>query len=232
MRQASRSTWASSGTRKEWTSFDLGLRCDFGQLGTSSPSAQSARWLGRKSQGLPLVSRLRNSARQLCGEAALLHDQVAAHVGDLRHVLDEDRAGLHAGPAGGARPERLVHDPPAHQGQLSSASSCRVVCAAVAPDRGQLLQRPALVVFGEVDAGRLQEVLLHVQDQLLGRQRLVGQPRGAGVLAAPALGAGVGVHQVLPPEVLDLGRAQRLLVLDPLLRCSVIGSIAPLGVRS
>ena len=43
-------------------------------------------------------------------ETVLGHHQVAAHVDDLRHVLDEDRAGLHAGAAGRAVPEDRVGD--------------------------------------------------------------------------------------------------------------------------
>ena len=81
----------------------------------SRPLAQSARVRLLNCQGLPLCLQIAEGAVQFVGDAALLHHQVAAHVGDLGHMLDEDRAGGHAGAAGGAGPERLVHDHPAGQ---------------------------------------------------------------------------------------------------------------------
>src|SRR6185436_2813811 len=43
-------------------------------------------------------------------EATLNQHEVAPHVHDLWHVLDHDRARLHAGPAGRAVPENGVRD--------------------------------------------------------------------------------------------------------------------------
>ena len=54
---------------------------------------------------------------KLRGEAALLHHQIASHVRYFGDVLDKDGARLHARPASGTRPERFVHDPPAHEGE-------------------------------------------------------------------------------------------------------------------
>ena len=65
--------------------------------------------------------------------------------------------------------------------------------------------------------GVFKEVFLHIEDQLFGRQRLVGEPGRAGILAPPAFCAGISVHQVFPPEVSHRRRAQCLLVLDLLL---------------
>src|SRR5256885_16435714 len=43
-------------------------------------------------------------------EVAFFHDQVAAHIDDLRHMLDGDRAYLHAGAAGGAGPQSVIRN--------------------------------------------------------------------------------------------------------------------------
>ena len=155
--------------------------------------------VGGTPRGCLSVSRLRKSAGQLGREAALLHDQVAAHVGDLRHVLDEDRAGLHAGAAGGARPERLVHDPAADQGHAPRLRLRCIACLTPSSPRvASCCSGPLRSCLARSQRAGFEEMLLQVEDQLLGRERLVGQPGGAGVLAAPALGAGVGVHEVFP----------------------------------
>ncbi len=58
---------------------------------------------------------------RLAGHARLVEHEVAAHVDDLGHVLDEHRALVHARAARGARPERLVEDRAAEQRTLLTA---------------------------------------------------------------------------------------------------------------
>ncbi len=57
---------------------------------------------------------------QLGGERRLDQHLVAAHVDDVVHVLDVDRALLHAGAAGGARPQHVRVDDPAGLDQLDA----------------------------------------------------------------------------------------------------------------
>ena len=59
----------------------------------------------------------------------------------------------------------------------------------------------------------LVEVVLELGHQQLGRERLAGQPRGAVVLAAPALGARVQVQELPPREAVDAAHAVLLEVL-------------------
>ena len=73
---------------------------------------------------------------------------------------------------------------------------------------GQLL---AFGVGGGQQVRRLGErVIAQVQDDLLGRQRLAGDPGRALRLAPPALGAGGHVQHALPGEVLDLAQAEHV----------------------
>src|SRR6266542_5660501 len=72
-------------------------------------------------------------------------------------------------------------------------------------------QRLTLAAWRQHGRAVLQEVVLEVEHDVLGGERLAGAAGGAGVLAAPALCAGVGVEQVLPTKVDDLAGAERLL---------------------
>ena len=65
--------------------------------------------------------------RELLREAAVLQDQVPAQADDLVHVLDGDRAGLHAGAAGQAVPDRVVRDGGVHEraGDGLGPEACR-----------------------------------------------------------------------------------------------------------
>ena len=107
-------------------------------------------------------------------ESRLLHDQEAPHVDDLRNRLDEDRALLVAGAAGGARPDHILADHAAHQG----------------------LAVPVPLAMG-------QQVVAKVDDEPLRRERLPRRPGGAGVLTPAALGAGHEVQEVLARKRLD-----------------------------
>ena len=136
--------------------------------------------------------------RLLCRsrDARLLHHQVAAHVDDRGHMLDQHRALLHAGHARAAGPQRLVLHVVAHQ--LATDLLGRILA------RDQ--ERPGVV-----------HVRLQVLDDRHRRKRLARRVGRAGVRAAPAAHARVGVEELLPGEVLDLACAQTRALLDQLL---------------
>ena len=113
-----------------------------------------------------------------------------------------------AGAAGHARPQHVgVDDRAAGRlpGQSLGLSDQRPL--GLGEDvGGQLVP----VTLGGEGVGRLRErVVAQVQDQHLGRQRLLGVPRRALRLATTALGAGRHVEQALPAEVLDRPDAER-----------------------
>ena len=118
-------------------------------------------------------------------------------------MLDEDRAGLHAGAAGGAGPERFVDDHAADQRHARLLDQAPAL--PLTPDPAASRATSRLALRGDQAGPRRQNVLLQVEDQLLGRERLVGLPGRAGVLAAAALGAGVEVEDVLAAQVLRRG---------------------------
>ena len=90
--------------------------------------------------------------------------------------------------------------------------------ASAVPTRGRsasALTASAELVAGFVgvgqQVGRLGErVVAQVEDELLGRQRLAGDPGRALRLAAAALRAGAQVEQALPGQVLDLADAEHV----------------------
>ena len=72
---------------------------------------------------------------------------------------------------------------------------------------------PAARFFCEQPVGVGEHVVAQVHDEELRRQRLAGVPRRALGLAAPALGAGGHVEQLLPGEVLHAAGTEDGLVL-------------------
>ena len=145
---------------------------------------------------------------ELGGEVALHQREVAPHVEDLVEDLDVDRADLVARLARRARPHLLRRDALEHR--VGGDGDVRV-----------------LPTGGDTDgvAGRGHH-LADLQHDLAWVERLAGGVRRAHRRAATAHGAGVGVEQLLPGEVLDR-RA-------PKVSSSVsirlgIGFIAPLG---
>ena len=120
------------------------------------------------------------------------------------HVLDEDRAGVHAGAAGRAVPEHLVVDDVADH-LLVRRVRRRGAVVTVARGREQAT---GLLV---------EQVILEVQNQILGGQLLAANARGTFRLTPPALSATVGIEQILPGELLDLRDADGLVPLQPLL---------------
>ena len=135
--------------------------------------------------GIGLVLHGPVGATQLGGEVGFHEGEVAAHVEDLVEDLDADRAGHVAGPTRGAGPEFLWSDAFGHEvglhGDLGNGA-----------DRGRR----------RWCAGR-SHYFADLEDDLSGIEGLAGGVRGAHHRAASTDGAGVGVDQLLPGEVLD-----------------------------
>ena len=135
-------------------------------------------------------------------ERGLDHDLVAAHVEDVVDVLDVDRALLDAGAAVGAGPQHVRVDDRRASADQAAASASRV------RDVLSMLLARSSSPMQAARVRRLGGVVALVEDEHLGRQRLVGVPRRALRLATAALGAGVEVQQALPGGVLDLAAAE------------------------
>ena len=129
---------------------------------------------------------------QLGREARLGEHEPAAHVHDLRHVLDEDRAGVHAPAAGGAGPQHIVVDDVADQGLLRGLRSRQ------AQQHRRFLEEP----------------LPQVQDQPLRVELLAAHVGRAARGTAAALGAVVGVEEILPGHVGQIAGPEGLRVLE------------------
>ena len=146
---------------------------------------------------------VREGSGQLGREARVLEDQVAPQPDDLVDVLDDHRAGLDAGTAGHAVPDRVVRDRGVHdrRRQAGRVGSGVVEVVGVADDRRVRDEvDPVLGVHGH---------LPDAHDERLGVEWLAGRIGRAGVLAAAALGAGEPVEEVLPAEVLERPHAER-----------------------
>ena len=113
-----------------------------------------------------------------------LHHQVAASVGEFRHVVDVDRAGFNACVAGGARPNGVLSKP----------------CDDVLFGRFARQQRGSVVVG----------IVTHVVDDLHGIEGLAAGIGRADVLAAGARGACPAVDQVAPRKVGVVDRSKGL----------------------
>ena len=129
-------------------------------------------------------------------ELGLFHDQVAAGVDDLGHLLDVDRAGLHAGGAGRAGEQRLGR----YGGLLiDDRQQCGVAVSTAVAVAVRQDAVAALVHQG-----------LQVEDDVARRQALADGVRRADIGTAAALGAGVEVEEVLPGEVAEVIDAEAL----------------------
>ena len=145
---------------------------------------------------------------ELCRELGLHEDQVPAHAHDLVHVLDEHRAGLDARAAGDAVPRGVVLKHGRNEGH-GHGIGLEAVVQAVGGAHGRAVRDERDRHLGPV------RLAADVHDQLLGVERLARVVRGAGLLAAPALGAGEAVEDVLPGQVRELAQAERgVLVLE------------------
>ena len=157
-------------------------------------------------------------ARELRREPALLEDQVAAEPDDLVDVLDQDGAGLDAGAAGHAVPDRVVGDRRVHDRDREGRGRD--------PSSRPYVSRTSGAVRDEVESAlRVHGHVADAHDHRPRVQRLAGRVRRAGLGAAAALGAGEPVEEVLPAEVGDRAHAERA---APASR-SIAGSSPPRG---
>ena len=145
----------------------------------------------RAAPRVPALLHGRERVHRALRHVGLLHRQEAPHVHDGVDVLDERRARLHARPARRARPEHVGRDRTVHE------VGFRRRRLGVRAQRQQ--HRRARLHVG-----------LRVLDELPGRERLAAAPRGALVLAPPAVRAGVEVEQLLGRELRDLRCAEHL----------------------
>jgi hypothetical protein len=156
---------------------------------------------------------------------------VLAHLQDLERVVDEHRADLLAGAAGGAGPQGLVLHAAADQrgqgGQLGLDLGDLVLVGAGARLH-VLLERAAGLLQLHQQAAAVLHLVLEVVDQVHRRQRLLGGEGRAVRRAAGALGAAVVVEQALPGEVLDLADAP---VLEQRLGARVVRVVAAKELR-
>ena len=142
-----------------------------------------------------VFQRLRTLARHL----ALHQRQVATNVDNKVDVFDQHRALLHAGAAGGARPDGVGVDQSGHDGQTRRA----------AVGAGALARMRRAGVGSVALAGQAAD---HVLDQFFRIERLAGGQCRAGRLAFAALDAGVELQQAVPRKVGRLGNAEVALV--------------------
>src|SRR5204863_4612311 len=120
------------------------------------------------------------------GKAGLLLDEVAAHVHNLVHVLDEHRAGLLTGPARGAGPQHVVVDEPLTHNVLPHLPI----------SLPQSLANHLLLV--------LIEVIPQVKEKLAG-SKLLAAHGGRTVGGTPtALGATVHVEELLRGKLVNV----------------------------
>ena len=129
-------------------------------------------------------------------EARLHHHHVPAQIHDVVHVLDGDRAGLHAGAAGHAVPDRLLGHGAGDQGSQFGLGPSAVAVAA-----GAVATVAAAATGGHDRAAVGEQLVAQAHDHQLGRQDLAGGEGRTGVLAAPAFGAREGVEHLLPGQV-------------------------------
>ena len=173
------------------------------------------------------VRPLRPSPRRLAERVALLGqagegglearfhdplvDQRAAHRDDRRDVLDPDRAGLDAGEAGRAGPQRVGTDETT--GEESAAARTGADVRGVGTVRGVDLLGPVGPI-GALFAKRREDrpfrvgLLAQVEDEIAGGQRCAGCHRGTGHVATATLRARVEIQQLLPGHVREVTEAE------------------------
>ena len=155
---------------------------------------------------------------------------MAAGVDDLMDVVDTDRAGLHAGQAGSARPEyvgrhhgarnRIIQRPakghrrPLHFGICGARLPVGEVPLSGLDPVGRKLHSDALAEgrsrgAGQFARGKLslrferQKVVALIQDEPLGGERFSRKVRRTDVLTAAAACAGVKLDYLCPEAILE-----------------------------
>ena len=156
--------------------------------------------------GVLLALEVLEQATQLAREGRLDEHLVTAHVHDGVDVLDVHRALLHARTTAGAAPQHVGVDDGAagRDGRVTLGRADQLADVEVL--RGARRHLRVGVRCGERRAlPRRLGVggVAQVHHQHLRRERLLGVPGRALLLAAAALGAGGEVQQALPGEVLD-----------------------------
>ena len=168
-------------------------------------------------------------ARGLLREVGLHHHEALPQADEVAgNGVDEDRAGLHAGRAGRARPE-LVH-------VNLAVADLRLRDEGRPRLEGRFLLRlpregPTLRVAEPQDVRpvAVAEVDLQVVEHLHGLEGLPGGVGRARRVAAPALGAGVGVEEALPGQLLHAVDPELLglLEVDPRRKAVALAPVEP-----
>src|SRR5581483_7183958 len=160
--------------------------------------------------GVAVAFNIIEERGDLLREFALLHHQMAAHINNLRHMLDRDGTDVHASHAGGAGPEGVVGDNAAdHRLMMRLPLACILI--GFNPGNPKLaierLLAQDLIAMDE-------ECLFNAQDNLFGEEWLARVGRGTDGIAASTLGTGVAIEQLLPGELLSLRDAVIFAILD------------------
>ena len=122
-------------------------------------------------------------------------------------MLDPHRALLNARAARGALPELFFGDVVVEQSILEDRGDARVPLVAFAVHERVVRE---LGPIAEQQRRLLHEPAARVDDDLARTQHLAGNVRGTRIGAAATLGARVTVEQILPCELIDIGRTELL----------------------
>ena len=167
----------------------------------------------RLTPGVAGVLHVPEGGAELLREPALLEHRVAANLDDRVNVLDEHRAALDAPAAGRALPDGLLGDRVVHQrqaqrvgGALLRQSERLLRCRR--PAIRSPLPRPLGRCGGRERRLRHKDLVAQPLHQVLRRERLAGDRRGAELHASAALCARQRVEQVPPGQVLQAPGAE------------------------
>src|SRR5215813_8053178 len=144
-----------------------------------------------KTPGIPLSLHALESAGQFARKACLLLNEMATHVDNLVHILNQHRAGFLTGATGGAGPQGIVVDQPFTHNLLPHFFS----------------SRPRLLVNHFLLMGI--EVVPQVKEELAGSQLLLAHRRRTVGRAAATLGATVHVEHLFPGKLVNMRGAKR-----------------------
>ena len=122
-------------------------------------------------------------------EVAFFHDQVAAHIDDLRHMLDGDRAYLHAGSAGGAGPQGVIRNDAADHRLVMCADLFFCFIGSDARDAQPAIER----IHSQNFIALHKERFFDAEDDFLGEEWFASVGGGADRIAAAALGTSIAV---------------------------------------
>ena len=139
--------------------------------------------LGRcDSPGIAPPFHVFEKIEQFFGKPGFGLNEMTPHLDDLGHLFDEDRAGFHAGTAGGAGPNRFI----------------TAMLLAFFANQGLCRLLPFFKLWPV-----LQQVYLDIMNNPTRIKRFLGQAGGTDILATAALGAGKGIEQVFPGKMVN-----------------------------